>query len=104
MKTYVAGPITGIPNGNRSKFEAAAKRLRALGHEVIIPHEIPPVTDDWHTALRADIVVLMTCEKVYLLEGWRNSRGARLEAYIAQCLEMEIEEEIDLEEVPVAAI
>ncbi|EOA3031072.1 DUF4406 domain-containing protein, partial [Yersinia enterocolitica] len=29
MKTYIAGPMTGLPNFNRSAFNAAAKEIAA---------------------------------------------------------------------------
>lgn len=36
---------------------------------------------------------LMDCDAILLLKGWKESRGARLEAYIASQLKIKIYEE-----------
>ncbi|NIF51427.1 DUF4406 domain-containing protein [Burkholderia sp. Ax-1724] len=91
MRIYVAGPMTGIPDLNFPAFHAAAARLRAEGHEVINPAEInADPTAAWAACMRADIRELVTCEAIYLLPGFEDSRGARLERHIAVELGMTI--------------
>ncbi len=88
-RTYLAGPMTGIPDLNFPAFHRAAASLRASGYEVINPAEInPDPSMTWEDAIRADIPQLLTCEAIALLPGWENSRGARLEARIAHDLDM----------------
>ncbi len=87
MRIYVAGPMTGLPGLNFPAFHEAARALRAEGHDVVNPAEInPDPSAGWLSCMRADIRELVTCDAIYLLQGWENSRGARLEARIAEGL------------------
>lgn len=91
MRLYIAGPMTGLPDLNFPAFHAEAKRLRALGHDVINPAEINTDPNaDWHDCMRADIAALVTCDAIQLLPGWRRSRGATLEHDIAVRLGMNV--------------
>jgi Domain of unknown function (DUF4406) len=91
-KTYIAGPMTGLPELNFPAFHQAAEWLRGMGHEVVNPAEINPgVSMEWHECMRADIAQLVTCQCIYLLPGWEDSRGAKLEHHIAERLGMRIE-------------
>lgn len=86
-KIYLAGPMTGIPEFNFPAFHRAAASLRASGHQVINPAELPcPPTFTWAQCLRQCIAELVTCEGIALMAGWEHSRGARLEAHIAHQL------------------
>lgn len=89
---YVSGPMTGYEDFNRPAFHAAAKHLRALGHEVINPAELPGEDDghDWTWFLRRDLVELTKCSHIVLLPGWSRSNGARLELHVALALEMQV--------------
>ncbi len=101
MKIYLAGPMTGYQNLNFPAFHAEAARLRELGHEVINPAELnnedPALTFEtpeayvahWRDCMRVDIAALLNCETVALLDGWKASKGARLEHHIAMELGME---------------
>lgn len=89
MKIYIAGPMTGLPELNFPLFNLTAQRLRYEGHFVVSPSEINiPHPGDWVSAMRADIKELVSCEAIYLLNGWNQSRGASLEHYIASNLGM----------------
>jgi hypothetical protein len=91
---YISGPISGLPDGNRPAFAALAARLRADGHTVVNPHELfrevaQPLT--WEEYMRDDLTALLTCTHLVLLPGWEQSRGARLEKYVAEHLGMSVE-------------
>lgn len=91
MRVYVAGPMTGIPDFNFPAFHAATLFLRSKGFEVINPAEVnPDTTMSWADCMRRDIPELLTCDALCALEGWSNSKGARLEMEIASKLEMKI--------------
>lgn len=84
MWLYLAGPITGMPDGNRSAFTAAADTLRHAGFGIVNPRELPhmPLTS-WTLAMRLDLPMLMLCDGIALLPGWAESDGARMEHTIA---------------------
>lgn len=90
-RIYVAGPMTGLPEFNFPAFNKAAEDLRKLGWHVENPAEHGHVKGaDWEDYLRYDIGRLSTCKSIFLLPGWPNSRGARLEVSIARALDMDI--------------
>ena len=101
MKVYISGPMTGIPDNNRDEFSRMASLLQAKGHEPVNPHDIIPTRRIKMTAgyieehikdpkyldyLKADIAELMTCDAYVLLDGWGDSRGARIEKCLADDL------------------
>lgn len=95
-KVYISGPITGIDFGNRFAFSCARSSLELCRYEVVDPSEVQ--LDDeasWADYMRADLKLLLDCDYIYMLEGWENSRGARIERELAENLGIE---EIDLDE------
>jgi len=91
IRCYIAGPMTGYPELNFPAFHAAAARLRDLGIDAVNPAEINPDKGmSWKECMRTDIAALVTCDAIHLLEGWQNSKGATLEAHIAERLELEV--------------
>lgn len=88
--------MTGYPEFNYPAFTEAAQTLRAAGWEVVSPHEVPHPENgvvgslDWTTYLRADLRELVTCAAVALLDGWPQSKGARLELTTALALDMRV--------------
>lgn len=87
MKIYIAGPMSGLPDLNFPAFHAAAIQLRARGFEAVNPAEINPDHKmPWHICMRRDIAQLVTCDGVALLPGWRKSKGARVERWLARIL------------------
>ena len=90
-RTYIAGPMTGHADFNYPAFNAAAALLRSLGIAAINPADhgrVPGAT--WGDYLRSDIAQLATCESIYFLPGWSQSRGALLEHHIATSLGMRL--------------
>lgn len=103
-RLYIAGPMSSLPELNFPAFHAEAARLRALGFEVVNPAEINAGTSAaWADCMRADIAQLVTCDGIVLLPGWQQSKGASLEAHIAERLEMRMYFPGDLVPVGVAA-
>lgn len=85
MKIYVAGAMSNLPDHGHPAFHAAADLLRSLGHEVVSPAEQGyPLDKPWAWYLRRDIPLLLECDAVAVLDGWRVSRGARLEVHVAR--------------------
>ena len=90
MRTYLAGPITGVAH-YREHFARAARELEAAGHTVVNPALIEE-RDDWEWAdyMRAALTLMLTCRRVAVLPGWQASRGARLELNVAHWLGMDV--------------
>ncbi len=90
-RVYLAGPMTGHENHNFPAFHAAAERLRASGMEVVNPADHGLVSGlGWADYMRWDLVKLAGCHSVYVLPGWKKSKGASLEVSIAQALGMPV--------------
>lgn len=87
---YVCGPMTGYLEHNYPAFNTAAATLRAMGYvNVVNPAELHPFvgkSETWDYYLRKDIHAMLTCSVLLLLEGWEQSKGAKLECHIAQQL------------------
>lgn len=92
MRIYVAGPVTGKPHRNIEAFESAERSIRIGMPDatVLLPHWFVASDADWCKAMRASIETLIKCEAVALLPGWQESRGATIEAEIADALQMAI--------------
>lgn len=83
-RIYIAGPMTGLPELNFPAFHTAAVALRTLGHDAVNPAEINADPNaEWLACMRADLAQLVTCDAVYMLPGWEDSRGAKLEHDVA---------------------
>lgn len=99
-KIYIAGPMTGLPGYNYAKFNAWAEFLRISGWDVANPAEIGEkfgTADEINadkqlleTVMAAEIEELATCDAVFLLKGWQNSRGSRKELAVALSRDLEI--------------
>lgn len=90
-RIYVAGPMTGLPDFNYPAFHAAAARLRAEGHHVENPAEnTAPACGTWLAYMRLALAQVATCDAVFMLPGWRESKGARIEHGLALDLGLEV--------------
>jgi hypothetical protein len=104
-KVYVAGPMTGIPQMNFPCFDDAASALRQRGYEVVSPAELDSpesraaalASEDgtpagyaegetWGQFLARDVKLIADegIQAIVVLPGWQESRGARLETFVAR--------------------
>lgn len=113
MKVYTAGPMTGIPQFNYPAFERAAAELRRKGYDVVSPAELDDPSDKaaalasvdgamlqysngtgktWGDFLARDVKLLADdgIEAIVVLDGWEQSRGARLETFVGHLCGMRI--------------
>lgn len=89
MIVYLSGPISNRPNQNREAFAAAAEQLRSLGLTVVNPHELFDWAAEplpWAAYMREDLKALLLCDRILMLRGWKQSRGARLERIVAEAV------------------
>jgi hypothetical protein len=101
MKVYISGSISNggtLPldtiTANISLFHRAEETLRQFGHEPCIPSGIVLFEQGdhrpWAECLKMDIRALLDCDGIYMLYGWEQSKGARLENHVAIELGMEV--------------
>lgn len=107
-RIYLAGPMRGLPDYNYPAFHAAAEDLRSKGQEVLNPAEFfgGDQTLPVEEYLRYDIQQVMTVQELWVLPGWQESHGARLEVAVAQALGIPVVdyttyEVIDVTDLPV---
>lgn len=116
-RIYISGPMTGIePREYRRRFREAESILRRHGYGCINPCRVWPCRFPWlyrlmnallgkrlayAAVLAYDLLLLMTrADGIAMLPGWRASRGAQIENYVAFHFPMmgisrETREEID---------
>ena len=101
MKIYISGPITDNQSC-REDFSRASKLLKEKGYDVVDPMKIcspdrlmfthqrdeAKSRGTWNYYMREAIKDLMKSDSIYMLYGWNDSPGARLEKYIAEHLGM----------------
>lgn len=103
MKVYISGKINGEPNYEQI-FEDGARTIAAYGHEVVNPCEVKACADSqcaidggeplnghvWECWLKHDLIEMLKCDAVCLLPNWMTSKGANLEADVAQSVNMPV--------------
>lgn len=88
MLIYISGPISGISN-YKENFLKTKKMLEGKGFEVLSVLDVPCLEKDcftWSDCMRFALDLLEKCDKLYLLEGWEHSAGARIEKMWAEKL------------------
>ena len=97
MKIYLSGKITGLDKEVYTRqFERAETFYKTSGFDVINPVKIgeeilkqnPSAT--WEDFMQKDLEALKTCTHIALLEGWEESKGAKMEKAEAEKLGLEI--------------
>lgn len=84
---YISGKITGMPNLNKHKFDAAEKHLTMYGYDAINPHKLPDNHDkSWESYMRECTKALSNVDMVVVLDCWKHSRGAVREVMMAKFL------------------
>lgn len=80
MRIYISGPITGV-DSYLENFKAAEEELKAGGFEVINPAAFNRVLPemDYEEYMKIDLELLELCDGIYMLEGWKQSKGANRE-------------------------
>lgn len=91
---YISGAITGTLD-YMERFGAAEKTLKYWGYKPINPAKINsklPADTTWSGYMRSSIKLLMKADAIYMIRGWKKSKGAVLEHTIARALGMEVVE------------
>lgn len=100
---YVAGRITAPTRWkeyqNVRHAETVMIRLMRKGYSVICPHKNTENLagslrrdreEDFEQWIEADLEMLKRCDTIYMLKGWKQSRGAKIEHKFAKDNNIEI--------------
>lgn len=91
MKVYIAGKVGGLPLAQVFiKFSSAEFRLRRQGHEVVNPVRVCSQSWSWEHCMRVCLKELIDCDAVCALEDWGESKGAKIEMYVAESLGLKV--------------
>lgn len=98
-KIFISGPMTGYPSWNYPKFDMIEEMLRSWGYDSVNPANIgkkfgPEKVDsdpELYKKMEAEIQAAeRTCDVIFLLRGWEESKGVRLELKTALELNLPI--------------
>ena len=77
MKVYIAGKITDCPD-YMEQFAEVERMLQKQGHATMNPTVLPPGFEH-HEYMKICFAMIDACEEVYMLDNWRDSKGAKME-------------------------
>ena len=81
MRLYISGPSTGHED-YMERFLEAEKHLEVQDYSVINPAAVDmelPCELTYEEHIYLDMGMLTTCDAIYMLKGWQESRGANRE-------------------------
>lgn len=91
MKIYISGKITGIEEEAFQQFEFAETCLKLKGFDVLNPMKLEHNHDKtWEEYMKVCIVALMSCNAIFMLTNYYESKGAMIELSLAQELGMKV--------------
>lgn len=95
---YISGPISGLSEGQvRNRFKAAAEEIEmAYWESDVRPIPVSPLDNglpgdaEYGQHMKADLLMLMGCDAIYMSKGWESSRGCMTEHSVASAIGLEI--------------
>ena len=94
---YISGKITGTDD-YKDRFLKAEQELSSRGFNVLNPvktgkwleRHLAPKYPTWVEYMKQAIKAMMSADCIYMLKGYKESKGARLELFLAKVLKYEI--------------
>lgn len=91
-RVYLSGPISGYDlDSRKEEFRRVAYLLEAKGYKVSNPMD-NGVPDDAPTKehMKADILMLLKCDAIYMMSRWNHSAGCLTEFHIATAIGLDV--------------
>lgn len=86
-KIYISGGITNNPD-YKKQF---TRKYAELENDYIVLHPLMINAQlSWKEYMRIDLAMIAVCNCIYMLKGWENSRGAKIEHFYAEYLGLKI--------------
>ena len=91
-RVYISGPMSNLIREQYLElFKRAEQSLRSQGyHKIVNPIRVWACRWPWlyriigyRLTLLYDLWLLMRCDQIYKLPGWRDSKGANIESCVA---------------------
>lgn len=84
--------MSGYFKYNYPAFDAEKLRLESLDFEVESPADMNMEGKEfsWADCMKEALKMMLSCDAISLLDGWENSKGAKIELEIAKKLSMPI--------------
>lgn len=83
-RVYISGKISGMKQEAKELFRNAEIKLIRHGYKPVNPMSLPHHHDkEWSSFMKEDIIALLSCDSVYFLTNWHESKGAKLEFDLA---------------------
>ena len=78
MKVYISGAMANRPDTYKKELERVEKMLKKHGHVVINPAVLPEGLDH-EKYMPICLAMVDSADIVFMMKGWGDSKGARLE-------------------------
>lgn len=101
MTTFISGPMSGYEDFNYPLFHEVGRYLKEKREPFFSPahhsagHELePPEPDEamsWEYYMKKSLRMLLGSDRILMLPGWKESRGASLERELAIVLKISVE-------------
>lgn len=94
QKIYISGKISGLETEHAIQlFEAAEQKIAVNFPEAktVNPFKIEHNHDlSWENYMRFDLIAMLTCDSIYMLKNWKDSKGATIEYNLAVALNFNV--------------
>ncbi|MRX40385.1 DUF4406 domain-containing protein [Flavobacterium sp. LC2016-23] len=89
---YIAGKVTGeLPEPTAAKFKNMQIELEAKGFDVVNPIEVVNNSkENWYTAMGMCLQALESCDAIFMMPCYKDSKGAKIELKTAKDLGIQV--------------